>query len=86
MIEIKEIEFNLNKVKGHSGCQWNDTADLIAKTEGFLARFNVDRIINIKNLGYNIGSFIFLLVWNNIEIDRNVRKFTIMVSDALEEV
>lgn len=86
LIDTKELVFNLYKVKGHSRYLWNDMVDLMVKTGESLARDNRNRIVDIKYLDLYRDSSSFLPTWNNMEIDRNVRRFTTMVSDVLKEV
>ncbi|CAB5191248.1 unnamed protein product [Rhizophagus irregularis] len=50
---------NIVKVKGHSGCRWNDAADTIAKQGKDIASIDNNRIIDLKYL----CSFSFLLIF-----------------------
>jgi exonuclease III/ribonuclease HI len=84
-IKSKKLNFSINKVKGHSGCKWNDTADLLAKQGRIMALENYNRIVDVSYLIRNSSYLYFIPRWNGIEIDRNIRSFCTNVSDALEE-
>jgi ribonuclease HI len=86
VVRIKKLDFQIFKVKGHSGCKWNDKADYLAKTGGLLASLDGNRIIDLQYLFRFNVSLLFLPKWNNLEIDRNIRKFCELVSNTLEEV
>jgi hypothetical protein len=42
--------------------------------------------MDLRYLSKNISSLVFLPIWANIELNRNIRKFTSLVADSLEEV
>src|SRR3954453_12121332 len=86
LIRVKNLEFNICKVKEHSGCQWNNAADLMAKYERESASMDATRIIDFRILCNVNVSLFFVPLWNNIELDRNIRKFCKMVSDTSKEV
>jgi hypothetical protein len=56
------LDFNIIKVKGYSGCQWNDAADSMAKHGRKLAIIDSNRIIDFKNLCNFSFPLIFLPV------------------------
>jgi hypothetical protein len=58
----------------------------MAKKESELALSDPARIINLQCLCRNNSSLVFLPMWSNIELDKNIRKFTSLVTDSLEEV
>jgi hypothetical protein len=82
LVLIKKIKLNLHKVKGHSGCIWNDKADSLAKKGRELALENDNRIVDVEFI-LNKSNFEFIPKWNRIGIDRQVRKFCAHVSDAI---
>lgn len=47
----KELDIEIHKVKGHSGCKWNDITDTLAKEGRDLALLDNNRIIDIIHLG-----------------------------------
>ncbi|GES89137.1 ribonuclease H-like domain-containing protein [Rhizophagus clarus] len=71
---IKKINLILYKVKGHSGCIWNDKADKLAKKGSELALENEDRIVDLE-LILNNSNFEFIPKWSGVYIDRQIRKF-----------
>ncbi|GES76495.1 ribonuclease H-like domain-containing protein [Rhizophagus clarus] len=84
LVYIKKINLILHKVKGHSGCIWNDKADKLAKKESELALENKDRIVDLK-LILNNSNFEFIPKWSEVCIDKQIRKFCAQISDAIYE-
>ncbi|GBB90990.1 hypothetical protein RclHR1_18070005 [Rhizophagus clarus] len=59
LVYIKRINLILHKVKGHSGCIWNDKADKLAKKRSELALENEDKIVDLE-LILNNSNFEFI--------------------------
>ncbi|GES85235.1 ribonuclease H-like domain-containing protein [Rhizophagus clarus] len=74
LVYIKKINLILHKVKGHSGCIWNDKADKLAKKGSELALENKDRIVDLEFI-LNNSNFEFIPKWSGVCIDRQIRKF-----------
>ncbi|GBB90714.1 hypothetical protein RclHR1_17780001 [Rhizophagus clarus] len=72
---IKKINLILYKVKGHSGCIWNDKADKLAKKGSELALENEDRIVDLElilnNNAIYEANWSYNKYWNDIFIDRH---------------
>lgn len=89
IIKIKRLKFTLHKVKGHSGCYWNNIANSITKLKRETVTINTNKIINLQDL-YNFSfPLIFLptwLSWHYIEINRHVWHFCKIVSELLDKV
>ena len=73
IITSKQLTLVLHKMKSHSGDYWNDTADTIAKDAASQALMNEQKILKLDRIGsFKID---FGILWDNIRIDRNIRKF-----------
>ncbi|CAB4397633.1 unnamed protein product [Rhizophagus irregularis] len=44
----KRLNIEIHKVKGHSGCHWNDMADVIAKIGREMAVVNSNRLVDLQ--------------------------------------
>lgn len=86
IVKTKKITFEMHKVKGHSGCYWNDMADSIAKMGRDTAAINPNRIFNIQFLCNFSFPLLFLPLCHDIEINRHIRHFCRIVSESLEEI
>ncbi|CAB4403351.1 unnamed protein product [Rhizophagus irregularis] len=86
IITSKRLDIEIHKVKGHSGCHWNDMADAIAKIGRETAVVNSNRLVDLQFICSYSFPLLFLPVWHSIEIDRRVRQFCRIVSESLEEV
>ncbi|CAB4436491.1 unnamed protein product [Rhizophagus irregularis] len=86
LINIKQLDFSIVKIKGHSDCKWNDTADYLAKSGIDIALENNNRILDSKSLCSFSFPLYFLPIWSDIAIDRNIWNFTKGVANLLEEV
>jgi ribonuclease HI len=78
IIKDKELDFQLIKVKGHSGNKWNDAADLIAKQAHENSLLNIDRCLDLDNI-LKLNDILFYISWNNFTVDRNIRNFNNLV-------
>ncbi|POG58120.1 hypothetical protein GLOIN_2v1790829 [Rhizophagus irregularis DAOM 181602=DAOM 197198] len=86
IITSKRLDIEIHKVKGHSGCHWNDMADAIAKIGRETVVVNSNRLVDLQFICSYSFPLLFLPVWHSIEIDRRVRQFCRIVSESLEEV
>ncbi|CAB4374579.1 unnamed protein product [Rhizophagus irregularis] len=75
IITSKRLDIEIHKVKGHSGCHWNDMADAIAKIGREMAVVNSNRLVDLQFICSYSFSLLFLPVWHSIEIDRCVQQF-----------
>ncbi|GBC34112.2 ribonuclease H-like domain-containing protein [Rhizophagus irregularis DAOM 181602=DAOM 197198] len=80
------LDIEIHKVKGHSGCHWNDMADAIAKIGRETAVVNSNRLVDLQFICSYSFPLLFLPVWHSIEIDKCVRQFCRIVSESLEEI
>ena len=79
---MKSLDFNMVKVKGHSGVKYNDKADLIAKKAAVQVINGTLSVVNLldNEVGHRIN---FNLTWNNVVIDCNLHKFNKIVSNSI---
>ncbi|CAB4483140.1 unnamed protein product [Rhizophagus irregularis] len=68
LIDSKQLEIKLVKVKGHSGVKGNEEADRVAKNNT-----KKPTCINIKDSQQK--DLIYDIYWNGKRFDRNIRKF-----------
>ena len=68
LLELKELELDLIKVKGHSSNKWNNIADSLAKEGGNLE--NIDSIIDRPPPNSNVS-----LRWGQIFVETPTRQF-----------
>ncbi|CAB5184877.1 unnamed protein product [Rhizophagus irregularis] len=68
LIDSKQLEIKLVKVKGHSGVKGNEEADRVAKNNT-----KKPTCINIKDSQQK--DLIYDIYWNGKRVDRNIRKF-----------
>ncbi|RIA91642.1 hypothetical protein C1645_821726 [Glomus cerebriforme] len=74
IVEFNSLKVNFVKIQAHSGIQYNETVDKLAKEFNNLntlpLNFNIDQITTIK----------YVPKWNNIIIENNLRKFITSIS------
>ena len=71
LISSKQLDFQIVKVKGHSGIECNDKADCLAKEAAGQVREGSLGIVNLldSEVGHRIN---YYLTWNSVVIDRNL--------------
>lgn len=67
IIKSKRLNIEIHKVKGHSGCHWNDMADIIAKLGKEMAVVNSNKLVDLQFICSYSFPLLFLPVWYSIE-------------------
>jgi ribonuclease HI len=68
LIDSKQLEIKLVKVKGHSGVKGNEEADRVAKND-------TNSLTCIKIKDSQQKDLIYDIYWDGIRVDRHIRKF-----------
>ena len=78
LLDSKNIRLELIKIKGHSGILGNELVDLIAKKA-----CNCEYKIMVNNP--QLKNLIYRPTWNGFTIERELRKFTKQIAEAVEQ-